>query len=257
MAKKYSRLLLCIAFGFATPLPAADTSSLEQPALNMQPTAAADLQSTIAGAISQFEQRSRRDWAYRISRYENEEGVISSSVELFEPTKAPAEQWQLLSINGQQPDKKQLRKFAVAKQQQSKAAGQQNFSVKLSELIQLNSLQLTFEDPQYLQASFGVYLSQLGGDVSKKLQGTLRFDKTQRYIDTIEISNSANFSPLFSADITEFSLTLRFTKIDSAVLPQQQQLRMKGTFAFFTKIDESSNDTFSDYRYVGDGRATD
>ena len=96
-----------------------------------------------------------------------------------------------------------------------------------------------------------MYLSQLGNDVSKKLQGTLRFDKTQHYIDSIEISNTANFSPLFSADITEFSLTLRFTKIDSAILPQQQQLRMKGTFAFFTKIDEVSTDTFSDYHYVG------
>ena len=134
---------------------------------------------------------------------------------------------------------------------------QQNFSVKLSELIQLDSLQLTFDSPQYLQASFGVYLSQLGNDVSKKLQGSLRYNKQQHYIDSIDISNTAHFSPLFSANISEFNLTLRFTKIDNAILPQQQQMRMKGTFAFFTQIDEVSTDTFSDYRYVGQPSLTD
>lgn len=255
MANKYYRLLLGI--GFAAQLQAADISGTGHAAIDVLPTAAADWQNAIAEAIRKFEQRSRRDWAYRISRYENEEGDISSSIEQFEPTKVPAEQWQLLSINGRAPDKKQQRKFASAKQQQAKDAGQQSFSVKLSELIQLDSLQLTFDSPQYLHASFQVYLSQLGNDVSKKLQGSLRFDKTQHYIDSIEISNTAHFSPLFSANIREFNLTLRFTKIDSAILPQQQQMRMKGTFAFFTQIDEVSTDTFSDYRYVGDGKISD
>lgn len=247
MAKKYYRLLLGI--GLAAQLQAADISGTKQQALSAQPTAA-DLQRTIAAAISQFEQRSRRNWAYRIDRYENEEGDVSSSIELFDPAKAADNQWQLLSINGRQPDNKQQRKFAAAKQQQVKNAGQQNFSVRLSELIQLESLQLTFDSPQYLQASFQVYLSQLGEDVSKKLQGSLRFNKAQHYIDSIEISNTADFSPLFSANISAFSLTLRFTKIDNAILPLQQQMRMKGTFAFFTQIDEVSTDTFSDYRYV-------
>lgn len=249
MAKKYCWLLLGI--GFATPLQALDIGGTEPLALHVQPIAAVDLRSIIAGAISQFEQRSRRDWAYRIDRYENEEGDISRSIELYEPANAPDSQWQLLSINGRTPDNKQQRKFAAAKQLQANEAGQQSFSVKLSELIQLDSLQLTFDSPQYLQAGFGVYLSQLGFDVSKKLQGSLRFNKAQHYIDSIEISNTAPFSPLFSANISEFHLTLRFIKIDSTILPQQQQMKMKGTFAFFTKIDEVSTDTFSDYRYVG------
>ncbi|NRQ42133.1 hypothetical protein HRH59_06060 [Rheinheimera sp. YQF-2] len=255
MAKKYYRLLLGI--GLAAQLQAADISGTEHAAVDELATAAADLQRTVAAAISQFEQRSRRDWAYRIERYENEEGDISSSIELYEPANAPDSQWQLLSINGRTPDKKLQRKFAAAKQQQAKEVGQQNFSVKLSELIQLDSLQLTFDSPQHLQASFGVYLSQLGEDVSKKLQGSLRFDKQQHYIDSIEISNTAHFSPLFSANISEFNLTLRFIKIDSAILPQQQQMKMKGTFAFFTQIDEVSTDTFSDYRYVGGGKVSD
>ena len=254
MAKKYYRMLLGV--GLAAQLQAADISGTAQQTLNVQPTAA-DLQSTIAAAISQFEQRSRRDRAYRIDRYENEEGDISSSIELYDPANAPDNQWQLLSINGRTPDNKQHRKFARAKQQQAKAAGQQSFSVTLSELIQLDSLQLTFDSPQYLQASFGVYLSQLGNDVSKKLQGSLRYNKQQHYIDSIDISNTAHFSPLFSANISEFNLTLRFTKIDNAILPQQQQMRMKGTFAFFTQIDEVSTDTFSDYRYVGQPSLTD
>ncbi|MDC0601386.1 hypothetical protein OAP14_00005, partial [Aliiglaciecola sp.] len=58
------------------------------------------------------------------------------------------------------------------------------------------------------------------------------------------------FSPMFSAKITDFKLTITFDKIDSYILPLQNKLSMKGTFAFFTDIDEESLDTFSEYRFI-------
>lgn len=258
MHPMYRALYLCLGL-VAQPL-AAEPGLAAQTAQPYVPAGQYNEQHNIGQLISQaiteFEQRARADWSYRLSRYENEEGEISSSIALFEPTKALSQQWTLLSLNGQAPTKKQLRKFAekkraAAKQKQTENGGQQSFSVKLRDLIQLDSLQLLSNDPQRFHASFAVYLSRLGAEASQHLQGSLIFNKQQHYIESIEIVNTASFSPLFSADIKQFKLTLSFIKIDAAVLPQRQELTMKGRFAFFTEIDEISTATFADYRYVG------
>ena len=209
------------------------------------------LQQTISQAITEFEQTSRKDWSYRISRYENEEGDITSSIEQFDPLKDQPKQWSLLQINGQTPTEKQAKKFVKSKRKNADDSDQQSFSVKLRDIIQLDSLQLVSEDHESIKASFDVYLSQLGEEATESLQGSLIFMKDRQFIETIEISNKGEFSPLFSAEITDFKLTFRFLKIDTAILPQQNDLAMKGTFAFFTEIDEVSTDTYSDYQYVG------
>jgi hypothetical protein len=255
---KYRLLYLCL--GLTAQPVEAEPQRLEQVLTAGAPATQYSGQQAIGQLISQaitdFEQRARADWSYRVSRYENEEGQISSSIELFDPTKATGQQWTLLSLNGQSPNNKQLRKFtekklAETKQKQTEKGGQQSFSVKLRDLIQLESLQLLSSEPQRFQAGFAVYLSQLGAEASQHLHGTLIFDKQQHYIESIEITNTASFSPLFSADIKEFKLTLGFLKIDTAVLPARQELMMKGSFAFFTTIDEVSTVSFSDYHYVG------
>ncbi|MGP9802011.1 hypothetical protein [Rheinheimera sp. NSM] len=255
---KYRALYLCL--GLVAPPLAAEPQRIEHVLTDTAPAAPVDGQHSIgqliSRAIADFEQRGRADWSYRVSRYENEEGQISSSIALFEPTKATGQQWTLLSLNGQPPDNKQLRKFAEkklaeTKQKQTENGGQQSFSVKLRDLIQLDSLQLLSNNTQRFHAGFAVYLSQLGAEASQHLQGSLIFDKQQHYIESIEITNTASFSPLFSAEIKEFKLTLDFIKIDAAVLPARQELTMKGRFAFFSTIDEVSTVSFSDYHYVG------
>lgn len=255
---KYRLLYLCL--GLTAQPVEAEPQRIEQVLTDTALAAQVDGQHSIgqliSRAITDFEQRSRADWSYRVSRYENEEGQISSSIALFEPTKATGQQWTLLSLNGQAPDNKQLRKFAEKKlaeikQKQTEKGGQQSFSVKLRDLIQLDSLQLLSGDKQRFHAGFTVYLSQLGAEASQHLQGSLIFDKQQHYIESIEITNTASFSPLFSAEIKEFKLTLGFIKIDAAVLPARQELTMKGRFAFFSTIDEVSTVSFSDYHYVG------
>ncbi|MCS4306199.1 hypothetical protein M2404_000512 [Rheinheimera pacifica] len=255
MHTKYCALYLCL--GLAAQPVAAEPQRVEQV---LADTAQIDgqccIEQLISRAITDFEQRARADWSYRVSRYENEEGEISSSIELFDPTRALSQQWTLLSVNGQPPNNKQLRKFAEkklaeTKQKQTENSGQQSFSVKLRDLIQIDTLQLLSSEPQRFQAGFAVYLSQLGAEASQHLKGSLIFDKQQHYIESIEITNTASFSPLFSADIKEFKLTLSFIKIDTAILPARQELTMKGRFAFFTTIDEVSTATYSDYRYVG------
>ena len=75
--------------------------------------------------------------------------------------------------------------------------------------------------------------------------------KDKQFIEKISIWNNAEFSPMFTANITDLAVTFTFLEIDGAVLAKQNEMKMKGSFAYFTEINETSLDSFSDYAYQG------
>lgn len=201
-------------------------------------------------AIEKFEQTQRRHWAYKVIRYENEEGDISSSTEFHTPSEEVKKRWRLIEINGKTPTKKQIDKFINKKiKQESKTSEERNYSFSLRELINLDSLKFISENKQSKIISFNVYLSKLGEDAKGKLRGTLSYNKAEQYIEKVIIENTAEFSPIFSASISAFKLTFAFTNINDNILPAQHDMEMKGSFAFFTEIDETSSDQYLDYHY--------
>lgn len=197
-------------------------------------------------AITKFEQTKQEDWAYKITRYENEEGDITSSIEQYNPIETPKSQWKLIRFNGSFPSQNQVKEFTEKKlaQRQEKSS---NYSVPLRELINTESLTLSSETANYITMKFDVYLKKLGKDSKGKLTGSLTYNKQLAFIEEINIVNNSEFSPIFSANITDFKLTFTFTNISNNILPLQQNMAMKGTFAFFTEINEVSTDTYSNY----------
>lgn len=199
----------------------------------------------VTAAIAAFEQTPRKDWAFDVSRYENEEGDITSSKERYLPQQNGGSNWSLLMLNGKPPTAKQQEDFIEDKQENSKS-----FAIKLSQMVPIGSLSFESEDANIGVATFNVQLEKLGKKASKKLRGTLVFDKQAQFINEIVIENTEAFSPVFSAEINEFVMTLTFKKIDQAILPHQKDLVMKGSFAFFTEIDEISTDKYFNYQYL-------
>lgn len=209
------------------------------------------LQQKIEQAIVKFEQTPREFWAYQKSSYENEEGDVSSSIERFTPNKALDKRWTLLQINGDKPSQKQLKKYLKNKEKlaNNKKEGK-NYSIQLRELINQDSLKFHSENTSHIKMGFDVYVSHLGEDAKGKLDGILSYHKQDDFIEDITITNNAKFSPMLSASITDLSMTLSFVQINNAVLPSEQALDMKGTFAYFVEIDEVSTDTISNYQYM-------
>lgn len=201
-----------------------------------------DYQILINDAITQFEKTPREQWSYQVARYENEEGDITSSIEQFN---ANSQTWHLLKTNEKIPSEAQQKAFLQKKEKQKEGV---NISIKLRELINQESLTLQREDNNYLFLNFAVNLNKLGKKASQKLIGKLSYNKANKYIELIEIENTAPFSPMFSAKITDFNIQLAFLKRDISILPKHNKMTMKGSFAFFTKIEEQSTDTFSDYQ---------
>lgn len=216
--------------------------TLKVSAANYKALERTDYQVLINDAITQFEQTPRGKWSYQVARYENEEGDVTSSIEQFN---ANNQTWYLLKINEQTPSEAQQKTFLQKKEKQKEGV---NISIKLRELINQESLTLQGEDNDYLFLNFEVNLKKLGKKASQKLAGKLSYNKANKYIELIEIENTAPFSPMFSAKITDFNIQLAFIKRDISILPKYNKMTMKGTFAFFTEIDELSKDTFSDYQ---------
>jgi len=238
MMTKYYLLLLC--FGAAFNATATENATFEL----------TSLQEKVNRAIIKIEDTKRELWSYQVSRYEDEEGDISSSIEQHSPH--ASERWTLKQINGQAPTKKQIKRFAKDKNSTKKQA--KSMQLSLRELINHDSLSLISKDDKQIVMGFNVHLNKLGKDSIGKLQGKLIFKRDEQFIEKILIWNNAEFSPMFTANITDLAITLTFLQIKGAVLFKQNELKMKGSFAYFTEIDETSLDIYSDYLYQGKPR---
>ena len=139
MNLKYSVFILSI--GVALSVEASNTESMKE-ALKQQ----------VSQAIEGFEKTDRSAWGFRVSRYENEEGDVTSSVEHYDPSAVDHNQWSLLRINGETPSEKQAQKFVDKKRKETAKKADKSFSMSLREIIQIDSLQLEAEDQENLNA---------------------------------------------------------------------------------------------------------
>ncbi|MFT5298815.1 MAG: hypothetical protein ACI9YH_004867 [Colwellia sp.] len=242
MMKSY---LLLICFGLVLNVSATEKTTAEL----------ASFKEKINHAIIKIEQTEKKLWSYKVSRHEDEEGDISSSIEQHSPQLN--ERWSLKQINGQLPTNKQIKKFAKKKQEQANTEKKEkkqevNIQLPLRKLINPESLSLVSNDEKNIVMAFNVNIKKLGKDSRGKLQGTLVYQKENQFIENIAIWNNADFSPMFTANITDLTLTFTFVHINGSVLPKQNEMKMIGSFAYFTEINETSLDSFSDYDYQGE-----
>jgi hypothetical protein len=233
MKKNYYILLICFCAGYNV-VAAQDT-----------PAELASFKEKVDRAMIKFENTNKQLWSYNIFRYQNEEGDISSSIEQHLPQ--ANEPWLLKQINGQPATNEQIKKFAKKQQTQTK-----NIQFKLRKLINEESLSIVSADEKHIVMAFNVFMKKLGKDSIGKLQGKLIYQKEQQFIQQISIWNNAAFTPMFTANITDLAITLTFVNINGAILSKQNEMKMKGSFAYITEINETSLDTFSNYLYQGE-----
>lgn len=110
--KKYCLFVICLGAVFtalATDSSTGKTASFKE---------------KINSAIVKFEHTQTELWSYTISRYEDEKGDITSSMEQYYPQFSG--RWLIKQLNGQPPTKIQIKAFAKKKNKQSNKTKQQN-----------------------------------------------------------------------------------------------------------------------------------
>lgn len=236
--RKHCLLLVCLGSSFTTL------------ATEYTPDELVSSMEKINHAIIKFEKTERALWSYAVSRYENEEGDITSSIEHYSPHLSTP--WLLKKMNGEQPTEKQINDFSEKKQKQASTKKQgSNVQLKLRQLINQESLSLVSTDDDSIVMAFTVNLQKLGEDSKGKLQGQLTYQKDEQFINKISIWNNADFSPMFTAKITDLVITFTFVELNGSILTKKNEMKMEGSFAYFTEINETSLDVFSDYQYQG------
>jgi hypothetical protein len=73
--------------------------------------------------------------------------------------------------------------------------------------------------------AFNVSIKKMGKDSRGKLQGKLVSQKGNQFIEKIPTWNNAEFSPMFTANITDLALTFTFVHINGAVLVKQNEMK--------------------------------
>mgnify|MGYP000471332356 CR=1 FL=1 len=237
-------VLLALIMMCTIPVSAAtDTTDLTQ------------AKSLIIQAMKKVESTSLSHWKYDVSHYENEEGEVTSSLERHEPNVNNANssnefnsKWQLLQLNDKTPTKKQIKNYLKEKQTRADNKKQgKGLSISLPEIIDLPSLQLVSQTNVQTEMTFDVVIEQLGDDAIGKLKGRLRYNNQKEFIETITITNSEDFSAMFGSNITELEMVLEFIQMKNSVLPKQNNMILKGTFAYFIEIDEVSSAKYFNY----------
>ncbi len=149
MKMKYCLLLIC--FGAVFNVSATENTTVEL----------ASFKEKINRAITKVELTQKNLWSYEVSRYEDEEGEISSSIEQHSPH--ASEQWILKQINGQLPTKKQIKRFAKTKTNQSNTKKQEeSFQLPLRKLINPESLSLVSFVEKNIVMAFNFSIKKLG-----------------------------------------------------------------------------------------------
>jgi len=203
-------------------------------------------QNNVRASFELFSQTKRKNFSYTITKYENEEGDETSSLEKYSPAASIPQSWSLIKLNGAIPTKEQVNKYLKNKSKK-KDKSKNNQTISISQLVDIDSLHILSEDDELIKSSFKVGYSRFGEDAKKKLEGILTFDKNNHFVQNIEIINNDNFSPMFSADINKLKLTLSFIKIKNAILPLSTTMRLVGSMAMFIEIDEISTVDYSNY----------
>ncbi|TQF66786.1 hypothetical protein [Pseudoalteromonas luteoviolacea] len=200
-------------------------------------------QKFVEKAIAKFQATERHKWTFTYHNNEVEEGEKTEVYAQYLPQKPRGERWQLLKFNGVPPTQQQAKKFASNRENEG-------YSIRLTELINPNSLSLQGETSQTITFSYPVQLADLGKDAIGKLTGSVTINKSTASIEEVNIINTDEFSPVALADIRHFKLNMQFQTIKNSVLPKSTYMEMNGTFSFFIDIEETSKTTFSNYQFL-------
>jgi len=203
-------------------------------------------QNDVKASFDKLSKTNRKFFSYTITKYENEEGDETSSIENHSPSSNDVQSWSLIEFNGKRPSEKQIKTYIENKSKKVKKK-KNNQTISISQLVDVNTLKILTEDSNVIKSSFMVGYTKFGEDAKKKLEGILTFDKKNHYVKSIEITNKENFSPMFSVDISQLKLTLSFIKIKDAILPRGNTMRLIGSMAMFVEIDEISTVDYSNY----------
>ncbi|MCF7886543.1 MAG: hypothetical protein K9M80_08610 [Candidatus Marinimicrobia bacterium] len=189
------------------------------------------------------------DTVFKYAYHKKTIGPEDTILESYNPELPIDNRWNLISVNGKEPEQERIEQYQKRKEQIAEVNG--------------NSRQLRFtnedmKDFQLINDSNGIltYIFQFAPDendkVAEHLQGEIKIDKKIDVIKRIKMYNKAPFSPAFSVKIDTFSMVIEYQqmKATGACKISQVQTKVKGKAFVFKKIETDVEEEYFNYVLV-------
>ena len=153
-------------------------------------------------------------------------GEKETEIATFDPTKD--NRWTLISIDGQSPTKKQLKKFEKKKERQEKRGDDTD---RFTDIITPGTVIFREENTETITLQFAPQLDDLPEKSQEFVQGIAVLTKPQKSIQTLRIFSKEPFSPILSVTMETFDMKVQFGEFHGQALPTSLSFRMKGRAA--------------------------
>lgn len=191
-------------------------------------------------------------WAFTLS--EKEDNV--STVGRYDPRLPAGTRWQLLSVNGRNPDAEELADYREDRKDEFDRDKDEHDD-NLMDIIDVETLELIEETDEHWIFGFTPSVGHGEDDVAQKIMrkvyGTARVIRDGHYLEYLDMRSEKPIRPVFSVKISRFHTHIAFRPAGNGgpIVPLSIDVAVQGRAALMIKIDEQESSHYSDYEYVG------
>ena len=187
------------------------------------------------------------DSIYQYSYTKVVQTTENNRVMSYDPTKEGSDCWKLVSVNGNEPGKKDLKAFY---KEMSNSGENNNKSISMGS-DDMTNFSVINDFDNNIEYSFNI-----DGDDDDKMADaltcTISLNKIDSTITKMTMYITETLSPMLSVKIEEFKVEMIFDKLaeTGSTLIQETKTRIKGKAMVFKKINENVTETYYDYKLV-------
>lgn len=214
----------------------------------------ADYKKLLSDSFTSFEQYDRNQWAYSLNKIIGSGKKKITMLESFDPSKPRPQRWTLLKEYDKAPSDNRLAEYLDIKKREM-AAQEQNGAAKtqnLQTMVAMETLSVVSKKANLVSLSFSPILPDMKKDALEMLTGLIVLDTKNNHVVSLQISNIGEVSPAAQVKLSFFSMAFRFVQMNKVLLPKNISIDIKGMLAGKQPITQSSSETYSDYRFIGD-----
>ena len=215
-------------------------------------------------ALKAVEWDARKHWAYT----ETASGSDGEFVGRYDPRLPEAERWTLVSIDGRPPDEAESREYAERKRREhdDDRDGDEDDDRDIDGMVDPGSLELIEETADYWLLRFvptGDDDEEGGGDdasdaamgrkVMEQMDGTVKIVKDGRYLEYLDIRNTAPIRPKVGVKMKNFLMRMTFGPAveDGPIVMKSMDVAIKLNAFLVVRIDETESLQRSDFEFAG------
>jgi len=210
-------------------------------------TLAQDYEKIVEDATARNDNSFLENWSFVETRTTDDVVRVAS----FDPGREVGNGWQLVSINGEEPDDEEIEVFQSEKAKLAVEREENQDKNGLLEMIAPGSLELLEETPEFWRFGFQPR-DENDEAMMEHVAGELNIRKQGLFVHSMEMRSRNSFKPRAGVKIREFKMQMRFTFAgeNGPVVPLSLDSYVSGKAFLVATIEENVLVEYSDYQQV-------